>query len=215
MGKRERQKQQRRQRWGQVAIGIFIALLMILSVIQFSNNGSSSNALTFNRKRFTLQQDGFRVKADGQQLLVQDLPIEGNVANATYQNLYGTYITVTADPAAIALLENASAFVLTFDPATEQPAIRSIDFIRYDLAQRLGKVYGAVLANSTAYPSLPVVGCDQTSTQMPVVQLLASNETTSSITLVDGCVTITGDAQALLAAKDHLLLSFVGVIPRG
>ncbi len=214
MGRRERQAEKKRQRWAQIAIGVVLVLLMVVSIVQFGGNYSSNGSLTFNGHRFTAGKNGFTVKADGQQLQVLNMPLGQDPQGVTFHSAFGTAVRVDADPAALPLLTGAPFLVVTFDPASPFPDV--IDLVRLGLSQEYGNVASAVLRNSSQYSGLPVITCANASAQFPVLRLELANTTQeANVTVSDGCVTLAGDPQGLLAARDWLILAKHGVITVG
>ncbi len=208
-------RRERRQRIGQLLIGLFLVAVMLFSILGYGLSNRQEDPFTFNGKRFTQTMDGFTLTASGKKLLLQNLPLEGNAENATYQNLFGAYLQVSGDPAVFPALREATGLTFTFDPNAEQPAIQFLELARFDLAQALGNVYGGVLEESDQYPLLPVVDCAQATTQLPVISFLIDENATGTVRFAaeGDCITVTSDPWGVLAAKDHLLLVLLGVMP--
>lgn len=206
MGRRERQMEKRRQRWGQIAIGILLIFLMVASILQFGSD-KSTNSMSYNGQTFKATQQGFTTKLGGTTVVLQDWPLNVNASQVFMQNIYGNVVLVTVDPGVLELLASTDTFGVTFNP--ESPAIEFVDLSRFDLAQHYSVVSGQ-LWNSSNY-EMPVFNCSAATPQIPVVQLLITNSSNASITLNGNCLTLSGDPQGLLATKDYLILAKYGV----
>jgi len=216
MGRREERSERQRKRWGQIAIGLLLVFLMIVSIVQFSDNRTTSTGnLRFNGYAFTPVAEGFSVKAAGRELIVQDLPLGQNGSSVTFQNLYYDLITVEVPLGLGAQLRNATFIVTTFDPGLGQPGIQFVDLSRLDLYKALPNVVGAILRNSSDYQGLPVATCADAKPEVPVIELRALNETANGTTITrnGSCLVVVGTPQGVLAAKDYLILAYAGVIP--
>ena len=124
MSRRDEQREKNRKRWGQVFIGLFFIAIMVLSIVQFANNSTTTNTgLGFNGYAFTQVPLGFNVTAAGKEFTVQDLPLAQNGSVVTFQNLYGTFVPVEAPPGIGRRLRNATYIIVTFDPATDPVAL--------------------------------------------------------------------------------------------
>ncbi len=207
-----------KQRLSQIAIGLFLVALMILSIVQFANNNATnSGGLTFNKHDFTQVRDGLSVTAGGKQLTVQDFPVAQNASTLTFQSVYGLIIPVEAQPGISTILKNATYIVTTFDPTADAQRLQFVDMARFDLSQQLPNTYSGQLENSTAYPGVPVATCADAVNGAVVIRLIVTNQTSSNATIAAAgdCITATGDPYGLVAAKDYLILSYYGVIPDG
>jgi hypothetical protein len=215
MGRREEREERRRKRWGQIAIGLLLVFLMVVSIVQFSENQTPSTGnLGFNGYVFTPVAEGFSVKAAGRELIVQDLPVGQNGSSVTFQNLYYDFITVEAPSGIGAQLRNASFIITTFDPGLGQPGLQYVDLSRLDLYKALPNVVGGILRNSTDYQGLPVATCADAKPEVPVIEFRAQNETNGTTILRNSsCLVVVGTPQGVLAAKDYLILAYAGVIP--
>jgi hypothetical protein len=75
-----------------------------------------------------------------------------------------------------------------------------------------------VLRNSTKFPTLGELNCSAAQPGFPILQFLAPNASEQgllTVTAAGECITVSGDAYGLLAAKDYFLLATHGVIPNG
>lgn len=219
MTRRERAREDQRRRWSQIIIGLFICLLMVLSIVQFAdyNNSSATGGLTFNKHTFTAVPEGFKVTVDGLEVIVDDLPLGYNGSTVEFQNLYYDRVTVRADPGVMAAVRSASFRVVAFDPLTSSPAIEYVELARFKLMQYVPNTVSAVLRNSTTYSALPLVSCADAQGGVVVIKLFSTNETSNGATLTQegSCITVEGNPASLLAAKDYLILGSLGVIPDG
>lgn len=204
-------KDARRQRINQVLIGIFFIVIMVGSIWGFS----MSNAPTepqYGETTFSFNGEAFEVEADGETLILHGVPVDATQDGFLIQNIFNQVVTVRVDEDVLPLLTEAEYFATTFDPETPQPEIQLIDLLRYNLEQVPNRFDG-ILAPDPRYAGLQAVTCASAKPTYPVVQFLLRNETLgANVTRSGDCITVAGDAQGLLAAKDVLILELYGVV---
>ncbi len=216
MARRARREEKKRQRWGQIAIGLLLVVLMVVSVAQVAVNQDPGGSYKFNDQKFSLQNDFFTAKIDGEVKAFRYAPVQGDMSNILFQNAFGDFVNITATPT-INLFLQQSTYLLTFDPNMPREMLPLMDQIRFELSDEFGTVYNGVTENSTDYPGLQVIDCQVGTSQVPVIKLTFSNATRpfTNITLDGSCIAVLGDPQGLLAARDYLVLGRAGVIPDG
>jgi hypothetical protein len=101
-----------------------------------------------------------------------------------------------------------------------QPAemAMTVDYTRLQLALAIPKIGNAMLTESEDY-TLPVVTCEQSSAQMPVVQFLPFNpednttaQPESGVSVSGTCITIRGDGADILFLKDRLIYEYYDIM---
>lgn len=214
MGKRERRKDARKKQIVQIAMGVVLVLLMVMSVVQYASTGNT-NELRFEGQRFRVdsEQGAFTTKISGTEIMLHSAPLEGNASQATFQSIYGPTVIVHSSQDVAQLLRQSNLLSITFDPTTPSPDIQAVEVARFELSRNYpGTVGGGVLTNSSLY-NLPVVTCNPDS-QYPVLAIIADNTSTNiNITREGNCITMTGEASTLPIGKDFILLTAAGVIP--
>jgi len=211
MRKKELVKEERRKRWAQIAIGLFIIVIMVLSIVQIADY-QNAGGVEYNGYTFEQSPEGIAVKLEKKTITVQSFPLERNGSVFQLQNLYGGVIPITTVPGIAPLVQDADYVIVLFDPNTGAEQLQFLDYARFELSKELPNMVSAVTQNSTAYPALPVVACEQAGGGYVVVEMKLVNETNVTFTREGDCLTVTGDPYGLLAAKDYLLLSYYGVI---
>jgi|GEM_PF-2499625 len=218
--RRSHRSEQQRQRWSQIAIGVFLVLLMVLSIAQVSLNQDDGTTLAFGTTKFTRGAEGFTAKIAGVTHTYDFVPYSNSNGTLFFQNVQGGTVVLRHTPGAGQLLRDASFIALTFDPSVPATAAASLDYARFQLRKAFeGKALqtDGVIMNNSAYPDFPVIDCPSATTQIPVIKLVVANTTTgfANVTLNGTCLTILGDRLGIVAAKDYLLLAKDGVISDG
>ncbi|MBR9693064.1 hypothetical protein GOV07_03995 [Candidatus Woesearchaeota archaeon] len=215
MSRRSQRAEKKRQKWGQIAIGLLLVFLMVVSIV--SINPDTNNTFKFNDIKFDVQQDFFVAKINGEQGTYRYAPYEGNTTRALLQTPYGGVVEFNSEPAISRYLAVAPYIAITFDPEMQPEILPIIDGIRYELMQELGYIFEGVLTNSTAYASLPVLDCPEATSEIPVIKLLLANTTGyggfANLTLEGSCITVLADAPGLAATRDYILFARQGVLP--
>lgn len=196
----------RRRRFGQIAIGLLLVVLMVFSIVGY---GVGNNPQRVADSRFEMTDEGFVLKETG--MLLHAIPLERTDEGQIMQNFLGTIVRVSPEADVAPLLTDAQYIATTFDPSTPQPDIQFVELARFSMQQALPNVFSGILAPSQNYPAVQTVTCASAEPTYPVVQMIVTNETLgATITRNGSCVTIAGDAQGVLAAKDWILLTVTG-----
>lgn len=212
MGRRERQREAQRQRWAQIAVGLILVFLMVLSLVQFGSNNNTATRVTFNKEKFTLDQEGWHAKIDGEEMLFHSVPLEGNTSKVVMQSVFSGVTVVSAEAAIGGLLQNADSLQVTFDQTIPADFMQPVDQARFELSQNFQVVNG-ILGESDVY-SLPVITCASSSESTPVIAFYVNQSAYNvTITREDTCITVVSNALDALVAKDYLILASKGVIP--
>lgn len=196
---REKNKQTRNNR----SAAIILAVLMIASLAGIALSGTSSSnqpAFTYKNYDFSLEpiegslQSMLVTEVDGVQLGFYSLPQDTLNLNVTGN---------------LSFLASAQYLMFTGNPTDQIMPIH--DLIRYEIAQSTGKqIGGAVLFENENYTAYPVISCLNSSTVVPVIELVEANKT--SIEVIGSCVKIQTKSQDILYVRDRLIYQMVGII---
>jgi len=211
---KRRNKEVKRQRWSQIAIGAFLILLMVVSIAQVSLDQNSNSKTAYHGTRFKLTPDGFTAKVAGQEERYEAVPFSDQNGTVLFQSMRGGVVVLVPAPGVGALLKNAEVIALTFDPLTSPEVASFLDLVRLDLTQAFPNVVNGMLENVSAY-RLPLINCSMASPRSPVIKLLIANTTRTglvNVSLNGSCVTVSGDGAGLVAATAYLRLARDGVM---
>ncbi|PLW79735.1 hypothetical protein C0585_06230 [Candidatus Woesearchaeota archaeon] len=90
-----------------------------------------------------------------------------------------------------------------------------IDLARLEISESFIKenifIYGAKTTNSTSYPGLPVMNCDNATPELPFIYLRTGNNT--NIELNNNCLIMEGNQYDFLRFKDLIVYTKYGVLP--
>lgn len=218
MGRRKR-NEQRRQRISQIAIGLLLVFLMVISILQVSLDQNNKQKYTFNKHNFIVERDHFKTKLNGAWKQFRFAPFEENGTKILFRTPYGVIVQFQSAPGVAQLLQQSSAWAVTFNPDAPPQLLQIIDGVRFELSREMeGMVGSGILTNATTnpdYQGFPRIDCDVATSQMPVIRLLLANMTSSpfaNITLNGSCITISGSPAGLAASRDYLLLARGGVV---
>jgi hypothetical protein len=216
MGRRERRKEKRMQRWGQIAIGLLLVLLMVVSILQVSMSPEGNGKIRFNEHSFTPTPEGFHAKINGEKALYQFAPIEGNTTQLYMQAIQGGVVLINGNPQLFPTIQQATYVGITFDPYIDDQVKPFIDLFRFELGNAWQNTLNGVLENSTEYPALKEMTCEMATPQLPIILLeinASSNQGFSNITFTENCAHVYADPIGFLATLDYFLLGKQGVIP--
>jgi hypothetical protein len=185
-------------RAGKIWMSVLLAFVMVFSVFGIMLN-SQSNEMKYGNFKFTVDSanNHYLTKINGQQVYFYTLPGETayyNISNATINGLKSAVFIVT-----------------TFDPAVANESTQAIELVRFDFATILkGKVYNAITEENEQYSSLPVLGCANATSQMPVIYFNISD--LPSVVKEGDCIYLNGRGADFLRLRDAILYSYLGVV---
>ncbi|MCF7799024.1 hypothetical protein K9M74_03905 [Candidatus Woesearchaeota archaeon] len=201
-------REDRIQKRKQAVVTYFIVILMISSVAGFalsSNSMNSSDKLEYNGFIFestTVDHplaSGYNMNALVEKTTgalfyaspyqVEQIPTEGNVSWA---------------------LKDKPYFIYTFESDATFNTVH--DWLRFEFASQTTKnIIPAVISLNETYPSFPVLTCENSTIDMPVIFIEQGN---STIIRVDenACVQIKTRSQDILMVRDRLFYSFSGIM---
>ncbi len=210
---KRRSREAKRQRWAQIAIGVFLILLMVVSIAQVSLDQNSNNKIRYHDTTFRLTPQGFVAKVEGVTQQYDAAPFSEENGTIFFQGVHGGVTALKPAPGVGALLQQAQVLALTFDPRTPPELASFLDLVRLQLSQAFPNVVNGMLLNVSDY-TLPVINCSMATSQGPVIQLLinSTGKDVANITLVKNCITIRATPAGMLAASSYLRLARAGVI---
>ena len=192
-----RRIKERKERRKKVVMSLVISFLMVASAFGVYLGSQQDNIRDYGIS-FTIDYEAqvYRARIDGQRLSFYYLP--------------SSVSTIPVDQDAIPLIRESLATIVTFDPGLDEFNLQVADLLRFDLAETLNKpLINAVAKPSPLYPSLPVMTCDNATTQMPVISIEADAQ--PRIFREDNCVRILANATGMLEIRDRFLYEYLGV----
>lgn len=195
--KRVQEKKEKRVR---VFMGVFIALLMVMSgfAVFLSGQGSQlgKDPLTGTRYEIDYDTQTFMVKINGDKYNTYFLPSDTTV--------------VAVDGDVTSLVTDASVVVTAFDPAMSTTNLQYVDFFRFDMDTWVDTpLIGAISAPSDEY-TLPLVLCENATLSTPVFSFEEA-EDPAIIVEQNGCVRLLGNETSFLLLRDRFLYEYTGV----
>ncbi|MBI4439721.1 hypothetical protein HY638_02005 [Candidatus Woesearchaeota archaeon] len=175
-------------------IVIFIAFILVTSIIGFLYNGNTSGSRTVNGKKFYPTDKGWLLTLDRAQYVFSYLPDE-----------------IGSIPADASLaLKNSPMIYITYGPEDENGG--KIAQMQYDLGLALvGKniyVQNGFTENNSY--RLPIITCANATLQVPVLYMGTSGNL--SVSYESGCIRAESDSENFLRLRDSLLYAVLGVI---
>ena len=174
-------------------ITVFIALIMILSVVGFLWIGSGQSQHKYGKLSFSNQNGEWSARV-GQKLL-------------TFKYLPEDVLNISAPSGVASVISGAGMVYIAYDPSeTDQ----EMPLSQYNLGQNLGTSQRFVVNALTSANDngLPVITCANATRFVPVI-IIKSSETSNAIILNSSCITLEG--RPLLLA-DRLVYSAYGII---
>lgn len=176
-----------------IYVTIFIALIMILSVIGFLWSGGDSTQHKYKKQSFSYQNGDWSTRINNQVLLFRYLPEET--------------VNLTLPQEAASLINNARMVYVSYDPAEKS---EEIGLAQYNLAINL-RTETRFVVNSFTAPNqnnLSVMTCSNSTALVPVI-ILKKNENNNSITLNNSCLILEGRP---LFVADRLVYAVYGIV---
>lgn len=181
-----------------IYMSIFIAVIMVTSGfgVMFYGFSGGGNTVKYNKHKFKITNLGASTKINGIEYYFEALPQEVEAFNITY----GTKHT----------LLNSQAIVITSDPSsTYNQEIALTQFNMNSVLSTLNKQSVNAFTKETG--SLPVITCENASSQMPVIEFIESNYTEAI--LEDYCLRVQfQNSHTLKAISSKILFLVLGVM---
>lgn len=181
-------------------MSVFIAVIMIVSVIGFSLSFAqpAGEKLQYNSYTFVRTPQGLRTTLNDVTVYFSYLPRDLE--------------DIEIDEGAKTAVQGAKVLWFTYDPQDEfAPEIADVQYSLDDALAKVADVYVMrALVNNTGY-QLPVITCANASAVVPVILLQSGNETV--ITHQNGCVRVrAASKQEVYQVGDRLLYQLLGVM---
>lgn len=185
------------------AMSLFIAMIMILSVIGFVLVDSDTNDLrqTYGEHTFLRLPNGWRTTIDDKQIIFSYFPPQVE--------------DITIPPEAQGILQTSRILGVTYDPNNR--FAQDLGALQYYLEQTLTTPNRFILrglTNTTKYPTLTKFTCTNATALQPVIFFTFNNTQNTSITFKNNCLTVVaGRTQDLYRTTDRLIYHILKVIP--
>jgi hypothetical protein len=175
---------------------------MVASIFAFVvlDTGQSDNSPTYNGKKFTITDNGYKTQINGKYIDFYYYP--------------GDLERISLDPNIMAKIKASQGVVFVFDPEDNvTDNLVYIDVMRYELQSQIDKpVYFGITKNSTKY-TLPVVDCRNSSFYMPFILINSSSTTNFNVSQeYPDCIIMNGKLKELLALKDRFVYTYYGIM---
>lgn len=186
------------------AMSLFIAVIMILSVIGFVlvdyDDGSNSKE-TYNGYKFVRLPNGWRGTIDGEKIVFNYLPTQVEDLKIT--------------PEVKTILQNTPIIAVTYDP--ESRWAQDYGALQYYLEQSLKsntRFIQRALVNNTKYPQIQQITCKNASQKLPVILLnINTTQNSTQIKYENNCITANAMRwDDLYRATDRLIYLTLGVM---
>jgi hypothetical protein len=188
-------RKEKNKKIGVIIFTLFISLTMILSIFAIVLD-NQDNSLKYNGFKFSLTNDGYRVKINNTTDTFQYYPAELENFNLSQS---------TKD-----LLSNSVAVALLFDPNSTVDDLSYIDYARFNFDNVIDKpVYFGITQESEGY-TLPVLTCENATAEIPFIVFNSSSET--SIVENNNCIILNAKLKEILAVEERIAYQMLGVM---
>ncbi|MBS3137427.1 hypothetical protein J4232_03270 [Candidatus Woesearchaeota archaeon] len=181
-------------------IGLFIILIMTMSVLGIYVGSGSDTSDKYNGFKFVQAKNGFLTEINDKQIIFYNHP-------SSLEYIF--FDNVSKD-----ILKNAKMLIITFDPA--DPAIQEIELTRLELTtqlQQFANIYIITgISNQTApYAQFPLITCANATAYQPVIYFKTGE--TTAITAEGSCITAAANyIGAILTLKDRIAYQILGIM---
>lgn len=197
----ERQKKSKKNKIG-LYISIFIAVIMIFSVIGYMWGESESSTDLYNGFKFTKAQTGYVAKINKTAVQVYYHPAQLE--------------SIPVDARAIDSIRSAKMIYATYDVSSDYIFTQAGALSEFELSDILFKTKGIYIEQGISakdtQSNITVITCADSTTSVPVIYMTRGN--TTSITYLDGCIIGQAASPAdFFAIRDLLIYYANGVMP--
>jgi hypothetical protein len=181
-------------------IGLFIILIMTMSVLGIYVGSGNGNGDKYNNFKFVQTKQGYMTEINDKQILFYNHP--SSLEYISFDNLSKDF------------LKNAKMLTITFDPADS--AVQEIELARLELTtqlQQFANIYVLTgITNQTApYTQFPLITCANATIYQPVIYFKTGEAT--SIIANNNCITASADYRGvILTLKDRILYQVLGIM---
>ena len=191
-------KKQKEKKHLNALMALFIAVLMVGSILGLMWSGNADDDLNYKDYKF---------KVVGNQ-------ISTKINDVVYYFYYHPtdLLSMNVSEEADSILDNVEMVYLTFDPEADN--IEYIESTRFELAQEFIKT-GKVMMNGQIKEdrvyNYPIITCDNATEFIPVIYLMNGGET--QIYSIGNCIMAeSAFEQAFIALKDKIMYMVLGVL---
>ncbi len=203
-------KKEKNEKRKKMIIGIIVTIFLISSLAAVVLYRTDDNS-DYDPNKFTLNLSNgdytFSRKVDNQGIAYYDVSFNQDSFTAFF--IPQQLSDIKIEQSSVDLLKNSIFYYISFDP--EQEGLTYIDFIRFELANEFpnNKYFSeGVTKPSLTYP-LPILDCNNATTEVPVIILKTSNVT--QITSSENCITFEFLQYDVLRIRDLLVYSSRGI----
>lgn len=183
------------RRWGSIIVTLFIALSMILSIFAIVLD-NQSNQLKYNGYKFSLTNEGYKVKINGRVHTFQYYPSQLESFNLSDDTKK--------------MLSESVALAMLFSPNLTADDLSYIDYSRFDFDDKIDKpVYFAITEESESY-LLPILSCENATSEVPFLFFNISTDT--SIVQNGNCIIMNAKLMDIIALEERISYQMLGVM---
>lgn len=183
------------KKWGIILITLFMTLSMVFSIFAIFI-GNQSNQLKYNGFKFTLTNEGYKVKVGDRFHTFSNYPSHLERFNFSDDSKK--------------LLSESVAIAMIFNPNLTIDDLSYIDYARFDFDDKIDKpVYFAITEESESY-LLPVLDCKNATSEIP---FLVFNISTDTSIVEDGnCIVMNAKLMDIIALEERIAYQMLGVM---
>ncbi len=192
-------KRKEKTNYGMIFFAVFIILSMVFSIFIIILDNPSQGTLVYNKKDFSVTETGtYKVKIDGKFMEFNYYPSELE--------------RIPLSPETLSTIKKAQNVIVIFDPNMTTEDLMFSDLARFELQTQLPVSLGFAMTKDSALYALPVVQCEQATAEYPII-FINSSSTTGFITTENPyCIVMNGRLREIVASKDRLVYTYLGVM---
>ena len=168
---------------------------MILSIFAIVLD-NQNNQLKYNGYKFSLTNEGYKVKVNDKIHTFKYYPSQLEIFNLSDDTKK--------------LLSESVALAMVFNPNSSIDDLAYIDYARFSFDEKIDKpVYFALTKESESY-SLPVLGCENATSEIPF--LLFNISTDTSIFTDGNCIVLNAKLLDIIAVEERIAYQMLGIM---
>jgi hypothetical protein len=175
-----------------IYVTIFIALIMVLSVIGFLWGGSGKEQYRYGKFSFSYENGEWKTNLGGKQLAFKHLPYET--------------LNITVPEGAKSYLSNARMVYISYDPSENREELALVQFNLGKNLETMGRFVVNALSTENQN-NAPVITCQNSTQAVPVI-IIKKNRDFDSISLNNSCIILEGNPTLV---ADRLVCSLYGI----
>ena len=185
-------------RRSKILISIFIAFIMVTSIIGFMFGQYSAEQYKFRNYKFTGTDQGLSLVINKQEVYFDYFPTDANITDF--------------DTGIDKMIKSTKMLYLTYNYTS--PYSEALGKSAYDLMLTMDKfdVYIQPAFTNLTQFSVPVITCANATAFVPVIYFKESNQTRAY--LDSGCIVMEAESETnFVRLKDRVLYGFFGILP--